>query len=73
MFIAQDTIPYIFCNSNLNQVSPTPLAMAGTVPVWTVQAPAAHDAALTMGAYRASPEHLENGDFCNPDRCESLG
>jgi hypothetical protein len=54
-------------------ISPAVAAMASTVPVWTVQAIAAHDAALTMGAYRASPKHLENGDFCNPERCESLG
>ncbi|CAL1165079.1 unnamed protein product [Cladocopium goreaui] len=46
--------------------------MASTVPVWTVQAIAAHDAALTMGAYRASPKHLENGDFCNPEAYEFM-
>ncbi|CAE7359165.1 EXOSC7 [Symbiodinium natans] len=37
------------------------------VRVWSNQSPAAYEAAQELGAFRASPEHLENKDFCNPD------
>ena len=36
------------------------------VRVWSNQSPAAYEEAQKTGAFRASPEHLEN-DFCNPD------
>ena len=37
------------------------------VRVWSTQAPAAYEEAQRVGAFIASPEHLEDRDFCNPD------
>lgn len=37
------------------------------VRVWSSQSPAAYEEAQKIGAFRASPEHSESEDFCNPD------